>query len=61
MKEPARVIDKGFCFKKDVSSLNQIAHGSFITIFNPLKQFPAQNLIIPEASLKSICFKGLRR
>jgi hypothetical protein len=42
---------------EDASSLNQIAYGSFITSPNPLKQFPAQNLIIPEARLKSICFK----
>ena len=57
MKEPARTINKGFSFKRMFYFLNKIAFGSFITSPNPLKQFPAQNLIISEAYLKPICFK----
>ena len=40
MKEPARTINKGFCFKRMYHLLNQIAYGSLITIPNSLKQFP---------------------
>jgi hypothetical protein len=36
-----------------------MAYGSFKTIPNPLRQLPAKNLIIPEAILKLMCFKGL--
>ena len=60
MKEPARTINKDFLFYEDVSSLNQIDYGSFITIHNPLKQFPVQNLIIPEARVEPVCFKKLK-
>jgi hypothetical protein len=42
-----------------VLSINKIAYGSFKTIPNPLRQLPVKNLIIPDAPLKSICFKGL--
>ena len=58
MKKPVRPINKGFYFKGMFQLKNQFAHGSFITIPNPLKQFPAQNLIIPEAHLKANCFKN---
>jgi len=36
-----------------------MAYGSFKTIPNPLRQLPDKNLMISEAPLKSICFKGL--
>jgi hypothetical protein len=46
-------------FNEGIIALNQIDYGSFITIPNPLRQFPAKNLIIPEAPLKSVCKKGI--
>ena len=59
MKEPARAIHKGFCFNSGFHPQSKIEYGSFKTIPNPLRQLPVKNLIIPEASLRSICFKGL--
>jgi hypothetical protein len=59
MKEPARAIHKGFCFNSGFHPQSKIEYGSFKTIPNPLRQLPVKNLIIPEAPLKSICFKGL--
>jgi hypothetical protein len=59
MKEPARAINKGLCFNKGFHPYRYIVYGSFKTIPNPLRQLPVKNLIIPEAPLKSICFKGL--
>ena len=58
MKEPARAINKGLCFNKGFHFYRYIVYGSFKTIPNPLRQLPVKNLIIPEAPLKSICFKG---
>ena len=55
MKEAALAIYKGLCFNMEFHPKSQIAGGSFKTIPNPLRQLPAKNLIIPEASLKSIC------
>lgn len=40
-------------------ALSRIDDGFFITIPNPLKQLPAENLIISEASLTSVRFKNL--
>jgi hypothetical protein len=59
MKEPVHAINKGFCFNRGFIHKVKIGHGSFNTIPNPLRQLPAKNLIIPEAPLKSIYFKGL--
>jgi hypothetical protein len=59
MKEPAQAINKELCFSRGFHPKSQIAYGSFKTIPNSLKQLPAKNLIIPEAPLKSICFKRL--
>jgi len=37
-----------------------ILPGSFLTISNPLKQFPVLNLITPEAHSQPICFIKLK-
>jgi hypothetical protein len=47
-------------FYEDILALNPMDYGSFITIPNPLRQFPVKNLIIPEASLKLIYKKELK-
>jgi len=60
MKEPARATHKGLCYNREFHPQSNIAYGSFKTIPNPFKQLPAKNLIIPEAPLESICFKGLK-
>jgi len=57
MKEPAQAINKFFCFNKEFHPQQLISFGSFKTIPNSLRQLPVKNLIIPDASLKSICFK----
>ena len=58
MKEPNRAINKDLCLR-EFFALNQIDYGSFITIPNPLEQFPVQNLITSEARIKLIGYKVL--
>jgi hypothetical protein len=50
MKELSQTINKGFCINREYHPLSKIPDGSFKTIPNSLRQLPAQNLIIHEAS-----------
>jgi len=61
MKKPARAINKDLCFDRGFHPISEFVHGSFKTIPNSLRQLPVKNLIIPEAILNSIYFKGTKK